>query len=130
MSVEIKYKGSPIAVLEEGEKVTIHCDGKFMEEDIVVTTLPTKKIITFTVKNIDPKNDFTHQADAEEGMTWGEWLDSEYRADGYYKDEGFVEYRGYNKSYVWNSAGERVMVTDIIVENEQYTIDVHKGGSN
>ena len=57
MSVEIKYKGSPIAVLEEGEKVTIHCDGKFMEEDIVVTTIlseadePTEE--TYTLSGTD-----------------------------------------------------------------------------
>lgn len=59
---------------------------------------------------------------AEDGMTWGEWVNSEYNTcnlrtactDG----TGGIKYNSY---FLYNSVYSYVLVDDLIVENESYT---------
>lgn len=70
MALQIKYNGKTIATLEKGQTATIPCDGKKMATDLVVSISTSVNLISFTI------NDTTYQA--EEGMTWGEWINSKY----------------------------------------------------
>ncbi len=78
MALEIKYNDEVIATLEKGQTATIPCDGKKMATDIVVSISASANLITFTVDGV------TYQA--EEGMTWAEWCESEYNTNSFYVD--------------------------------------------
>ena len=69
-----------------------------------------KKIISFTVGNTSFQ--------AEDGMTWGEWVDSEYNVDGYYHDGLTAVGAG-----VISPSGARVYDNDVLISNGVYTID-------
>ena len=71
----IKYNGKVIATLERGQTATIPCDGKKMATDLVVGISKSVNLISFTIN--------TGERYAEQGMTWGEWVESEYNTDGY-----------------------------------------------
>ena len=67
---------------------------------------------------------------AEEGMTWGEWVESEYNTVDFYIDEACggihsIEWLGSVCDLEWNV----VHSTDVIASNGKYKIN-HSGGSN
>lgn len=82
------------------------------------------QLISFTIDGI------TYQA--EEGMTWAEWVDSEYNTDEFVVD-GNDEYicppNGVAAYYVGDSSSNLVKTSDLITANEQYSI-LGGGGSN
>ena len=76
-----------------------------------------KALISFTAEGV------TYQA--EEGMTWGEWIDSDYNTEGFGVSAN--EILAPNGYYVWenyNHSGSpnKVVVGDTIVENYDYMV--------
>lgn len=79
---------------------------------------PNKKVISFTIDN--------SLYQAETGMTWGEWVISEYNTGLYYIDESDnrlttqtltdLTYSYYKDNYIWQYA------TDFIINNEIYLL--------
>ena len=79
---------------------------------------PEKEIITFTIDGT--------QCQAEEGMTWGEWANSEYNTEEVYtvsssgilkvSDENgqLTRYTLYTNDYIW------VSQNDYIINNKSY----------
>lgn len=59
---------------------------------------------------------------AEDGMTWGEWVESEYNTDGYFIDQQYVANGAYTISHP-------VVATDVIVNERKYSLSPG-GGSN
>ena len=84
-SITITYDGRIIATLTEGQSVTLHTSGKKAKTDIVVSISEYANLITFTVHNIG-NSEFVDTYQAEEGMTWRQWIDSDYNTDGWYID--------------------------------------------
>ena len=86
---------------------------------------PTAVIITFDIIN---KNSVTVTYQAEEGMTFSEWVSSEYNTGGYvikdYTSEGYdicIGYvSGYSKYYVRTTGYVTVRPTDIINSSGYY----------
>ena len=73
----------------------------------------SSNLITFTVGS--------YEFNAENGMTWGEWLDSDYdsgdlTSNGDYIILGTVEY------IVFTSSGQFVKIFDVIVDGESYHV--------
>lgn len=54
---------------------------------------------------------------AESGMTWGEWVDSEYNTDGYMVAEGF-----FNEGIYRRNNGSNVYVQEYDGENERWNV--------
>lgn len=80
MSIEVKYNGAVIASLKAGQTATLACAGKLMASDIVIKVgkqeappAETPNLISFTIDGT------VYQA--EEGMTWVEWCESDYNTD-------------------------------------------------
>lgn len=116
----IKYSGKTIATLEKGQTATIPCDGKEMATDLVVSISASANLISFTIDGI------TFQA--EEGMTWGKWVESEYNTDNFYVDlydDSVI--RG--AAWITIGSGGRVYGSNSIEENGVYKSQ-HGGGSN
>jgi hypothetical protein len=74
MKLQISYKNSLIGSLSAGESIALHLNGQKLTEDLVVRAV-NANLISFT---IDGETYY-----AEEGMTWGEWVESEYNTNGY-----------------------------------------------
>lgn len=96
------------------EITRIKIDGVVYEIEVVAPT-----IITFTIGSTSYQ--------AEEGMTWEQWVDSSYNTAGYYV-------RG---SYVYDNEGfggwvRSTSPTDIIVSDGEYLLEYppHGGGTN
>ena len=71
-------------------------------------------LISFTIDGT------TYQA--EEGMTWGEWMESDYNTDDY-QDNGYAVNKGGNGSaYVANSSGTFVIPSDTIISGHSYSM--------
>lgn len=85
-----------------------------------VIVKPNNKIISFTIE------DSLYQAEA--GMTWGDWVISEYNTGLYYIDENDnrltirsltnLTYSYYRDNYIWQYA------VDFIINNENYLLYV------
>ena len=77
----------------------------------------TTKTITFFIDGTE----YT----AEEGMTWGEWVDSEYNTDGFFESEG---------GSIWKSTSLYQMIlsdvtsSSVILDGEQYSLHSIGGG--
>ena len=77
---------------------------------------PEGNLITFTI--------FDTEYQAEEGMTWGEWVNSEYNTDNYYIDGRRVTRAGY--TYIMD-----ITTSHIILDNGVYFIQMgHSGGAD
>lgn len=81
--ITITYNGAIIAEITEGQTVTLHTNGKKAKTDIVVSISEYTNLITFTVSN-EQGTEVVGIYQAEEGMTWGQWIDSDYNTDGWY----------------------------------------------
>lgn len=67
-------------------------------------------LITFTIKGT--------QYQAEEGMTWENWINSEYNVDNYTSDSEYVFTP--NGIFVVAIGSETVTPTDVIIEEQEY----------
>ena len=88
--VTINYKETTIA-LKSGDKVTLSVTDKKFTEDVVITSvLPEETIVwdgSYTI--IEPTATISFTIDGKEfqaieGMTWGEWVASEYNTRPFY----------------------------------------------
>ena len=90
MSITINYNNSTIATLENGKATALKCSGKLMADDITVKvaipeydgTIEVVGSISFTIHAIYDSSEVVTEADyiyyAETGMTWGQWMESDY----------------------------------------------------
>lgn len=67
-----------------------------------------KTLITFTINN--------QSYQAEEGMTWGEWVVSEYNTDGYYARESDNRVFSSDNRLVWTLKGT-VILANLVIES-------------
>jgi hypothetical protein len=72
-----------------------------------------ENLITFTIKNTEYQ--------AKEGMTWEEWINSEYNTESFMSVDPNVGNLG-GMFLVVDSAGEYVRLTDVILMNEKYDL--------
>ena len=78
--------------------------------NIAYNSSEVKELIEFTIDGV------TYQA--EEGMTWGEWIDSEYNSDGFtFNEYGFVSSDG------WHLLSQCVESSNLISKNTSYTVN-------
>jgi hypothetical protein len=63
-------------------------------------------------------NDISYEA--EDGMTWGDWVKSDYNVDGYIDDGSYISTTEY--SYVYDSNGNMVESSMVIIETETYFV--------
>lgn len=66
---------------------------------------------------------------AEEGMTWGEWVDSEYNTGGFYISSNVVQCTVSGMTYVIHTDNISIKNTDKISANRSYYRSVNGGGS-
>lgn len=85
-------------------------------------------LITFTINNTEYQ--------AEEGMTWGEWVDSEYNvinASIYMLSNGVgyisVREQGGSPYFLYDSNYDYVITTQEIIANDNYTATSPGGGA-
>jgi hypothetical protein len=137
----ITYNGNVIATITDGQTATIPCEGKKMVGDIVIAyggeeDDSSTTLIEFWI--IPPGQSFHGSDDwyqAESGMTWLDWCNSEYNTRGYFcYDAG--------ASSVWDSKGEYKICTssqtavdakESIISGHSYVListSTDLGGSN
>lgn len=93
------------------------------------------KLITFTIDGSKYHTSDIKEYYAELGMTWGEWIKSDYNVDGFYSGQvgnadedwvnvGWVNEPGFGTYYVFNSDGsyDNVYLNDVIIESKKYVI--------
>ena len=140
-TLTVTYNNTTIASIVEGESVTLNCAGHKMKSGITVTVPEIVADIveewdgSFVLEEYSPVSliSFTisdTEYQAVEGMTWREWVNSEYNADGYYI---------YIEQYVNSNSGLQVSKTnhhdysvneaDVITADYGYFL-VMSGGSN
>ena len=59
---------------------------------------------------------------AEEGMTWGEWVESDYNTDGYINDQGYI----FNYAYIGlfhDIDWENYIIADDIITSVTYYVE-------
>ena len=116
-SVDV-YDHSSDKWIDESYRTITFTENQIVSKDFYewLTENATRKVISFTI------NGTTYQT--QEGMTWGEWVKSEYNVDGYYLSGTAGAPSGY---YI-----DGVKSEDIIIEANVYTASwfEHSGGSN
>ena len=92
-----------------------------ISSDMYILKMNNNNLITFTIDGVEYQ--------AEEGMTWEEWINSEYNTDGFYISEK------YNYKYVFFSNADFVMSTtggvvdsNVIIKPIKYTSFTDTGG--
>lgn len=78
---------------------------------------PTRNLITFTI------NSTSYQA--EEGMTWGDWVNSSYNTGGFVLNTRYENTIATDNTFGWlvnTSSGQNVYATTAIVAGHQYRI--------
>lgn len=112
--------------LEANQTRTLNVGGDWPEQqrgdDLIATVTPVlyvePTLITFTINGIEYQ--------AEEGMTWGEWVASNYNSGGYTESDGKIMRL---RKFVSSPAGS-VNSSDVIDPNESYTEDISGGSSS
>ena len=147
MATEIKYNGNTIANLENRKTATLNCENKKMDDNItIIVNEPATEAVPeyegdVTVSGRVVMINFTVAGtsyEAEEGMTWRQWVDSDYNTAGFFEHfldgvtcvgirSGSSSSNGYGVAY--NDAF--VPITDLIVDGREYTEKYgrHSGGS-
>lgn len=132
--VTITYKDTTI-LAEPGKIITLHLADKKLTEDMVITT-PEEEVVeewdgSYVVSGGE-LIDFTigsKSYQAEEGMTWQEWVESEYNTDGYVVSYSYIKTQGTAGISVQYDT-VNVETTDIIIADRVYThANNHSGGS-
>lgn len=109
--------------LEANQTRTLNVGGDWPEQqrgdDLIATVTPVlyvePALIAFTISGIDYQ--------AEEGMTWSEWVASSYNSGGYTESDGKIMRL---RKFVYTPAGS-VDSSDVIVPNESYTEETGGG---
>lgn len=142
MATIVKYNNSTVATLEVGSSATLNCKDKKMASNLTVieNNVPTEvpvyegavifeeevKMISFTIDGTEYQ--------AESGMTWAEWCESDYNTGGWYTDDDDVGKWG-GTGYSWaisttDLIADRVSSSDVIISNFAYKAANASGGSN
>ena len=115
----IIYNNTVIAELSDKE-ITITCAGKKMLSDIVIVNRAVEEeasLISFTIDGTSYQ--------AEEGMTWADWCDSDYSGGTYAPHPNLVTQPcKYPNSYFITedgTSGGSVLMTDTIIANHAYS---------
>ena len=120
----ISYNGK-ITDVSGNRSATLLCKDKRMKDDVVIKANEEPFVeIQFSIAN---KTYY-----AQEGMTWGEWVDSEYNTNGYFIDNGGGVQIGQSWVYYYDKKTNYTYYQDsasIIVAGRAYGIS-HGGGSN
>ena len=86
----------------------------------------TATLISFTISTTEGESLSTNQA--EEGMTWEQWIASEYNTSGLTigteSGNSVVYYSYQDTNYVLQYDGAQITPTDTIVSNRNYEIDI------
>lgn len=109
--------------LEANQTRTLNVGGDWPEQqrgdDLIATVTPVlyvePTLIAFTINGIEYQ--------AEEGMTWSEWVASSYNSGGYTESDGKIMRL---RKFVYTPAGS-VDSSDVIVPNESYTEETGGG---
>lgn len=116
----------PIVTLTKNGQETVGNLKYYDEEDVVIT--PTSKPkINFIVKGI------TYEA--ENGMTWEDWVNSEYNTGTFSISGNYIYGAIYSHTIVYNrDTYQNVNKNDTIISGGIYAYDndspIHNGGSN
>lgn len=97
---------------------------EFFVDDVSIGEYPTVTLISFSITLSG--NSTTYQA--EDGMTWTEWVASEYNTGFYMVDESLQRIIVGGGDYVRDAGNSAVAPSDLIVAN--YAYNVSSGGSN
>ena len=91
-----------------------HIIGGFTKGEKCVLYFESKVLITFTIDN--------QELTAEEGMTWGEWIASEYNTTNIGNPicESYITFVENNKLYYINYNGSQT-ISDIIINDRSYS---------
>lgn len=135
--VTIEYNNAVVATLAKGV-ATLPCEDKVMHTDVVITVPKMSGEVipewdgSYTVSGGVELIDFTIGGtayQAESGMTWGEWVESEYNTDGAHID-GVQIFAGAGKLIVSDTsnayAEPYVAPEEVIVSG--YAYKIHSGG--
>ena len=119
MKAEILYKGSVVGTITNNQTILLHCADKVLTGNVVVRAIKdvTPTLITFTIDGI------TYQA--EEGMTWGQWIDSDYNGGLFLIGEYVVAGSGFN---IMHADGGLVTSKHLIIDGYGYKI--YTGANN
>lgn len=121
--VSVYYKGEPLGTVDPNNEGVIGCNGKTMEDDIIirVSAMGGIKIINFTIGGT------AYQA--EEGMKWGGFVYSKYNTSNkFVVANGFIESASNIVGSVSYADNSYVDPYDIITDGYRYNI-LHGGGS-
>ena len=119
----ITYHGS-ITEVESGKTATMPCSGQVMNDDVVIAVPQniggTGNLISFTIDGTE----YT----AEEGMTWGEWVESGYNTDGFFLDQysadTYVVLNQFNSGICYdNIEWKLVFATELPIADHAYFLD-------
>ena len=140
MATEIKYKGEVIATLESNQKAVLYLKDKKLTGDIdIVAPAPVEdwdgsviieggvELISFTI------NGTAYQA--ESGMTWYEWCNSNYNTYGYSTSNASYVHKNIEgqEAYICKSASggfnNCVLGNGVIDANGVYYHYIHLTGS-
>ena len=126
--VTVTYKDTTIAI-EAGKTITLHTTDKKFTEDLEImasestvedwdgTIVVEGGTISFTINS--------KSYEAEEGMIWGAWVESEYNTGGYVESGDVIKN---SNGWFVKLNGNSVFVYDVIVEGATYELMV-SGGS-
>lgn len=121
--LKIFYKENEI-VNSETSKI-IKCKNQKFEDNLIVKFVEVVNLITFTI------NSTLYQA--EEGMTWEEWIDSSYNIDGFHRAQNLADgVQTTGDYFIYTSDQTFVERADNIIEYHAYILKYVNttGGSN
>ena len=130
MSIKVTYNNSTIAEFTEGKKI-LKCADKKMLTDVVVSYEEDVVLKTFNYTNTSTNSTKTYTY--EEGMTWEEFINSEYNTDDFF-------YLSLSKVWCKDSSGWGISTdiysggpissTDLISYETYYQNPYSTGGGN
>ena len=124
MEIEIGYNGQTIQTVTESGTVTLNTAGKFMTDNITleIDAGSGSSLITFYIWDVYSSTSYNvYQAEA--GMTFRQFIDSEYNTDGFrYVESGDIyRYASSTRVYLTNSDITAMMsMTATIVDGYDY----------
>jgi hypothetical protein len=133
-AVTIEYNGSVIASLKAGQTATLPCKDTLMHTDLVVsvpdgmggsveewdgsyTVTDAVELISFTVDGTSYQ--------AEDGMTWREWVESEYNTGGFYISNSAIHRP--SAGYI---SDEGALADNAIISGKAYKTKAGGGGAD
>lgn len=111
-----------------GSDVTLFLGSSYVSKVYLGSTLlyegeaPSVTLISFEVGNT------TYQA--EQGMTWAQWLASNYNINGFYSQYGYIQYSANDYVVIADGSNTAVQPTDTIIDNGEYVYYIAGGGND